>query len=321
VRHAIDDIQGSIHANDSKSAAGLVVHALLATAVVTLATRAGSSYREGTSAAQIVVKVGLASTLAIAVASIVCLVIAIRPYEPKRLAGWLEGRYEGIFFPDFRALRKAAKTKGEHPLDELRRKFRALSNPAVLDDEYLAELLKVADIRATEADWAKRGFTLLAVEVIFVAIYLGAMGAIAGNMLDARASKAATSLAWTIAQDGRHSTAPGVANIRLHRVGVVDVGLIVASPSGVRHLRLTDTVRYECAARRGVRRRVDTVAASQDLQAFGAKKLQLQASRHGLARRCTGRRRGLAGVRLTVLGDVRSETGALDTADLTIHAP
>lgn len=84
LRHAIADIQGSIHANDSKSAAGLVVQGLLATAVVTLSSHFGSLYGDATESARILIKVALIATLVLGGLSIMCLILAVVPYKPKK---------------------------------------------------------------------------------------------------------------------------------------------------------------------------------------------------------------------------------------------
>src|SRR4051794_7709162 len=75
--HAIDDIQGSIHANDTKSSAGLVVHGLLATGVVALLSRLGGIYGRGTDSAQFVIRGALAVALVLFVLSVLSLLYAV----------------------------------------------------------------------------------------------------------------------------------------------------------------------------------------------------------------------------------------------------
>ena len=99
VRHALNDLQGSIHANDSKSSAGLVVHGLLATAVLTLVSRLGPVYGDATDVARAAVVLCLLAALLTAVASILCLLAAVKPYPPSKVVKRLRGRYAASSSP------------------------------------------------------------------------------------------------------------------------------------------------------------------------------------------------------------------------------
>jgi hypothetical protein len=212
---AIGDIQGSIHANDSKSAAGLVVQGLLATAVVTLATRLGPVYADANGTAQWLIRWTLIGALVLAVASIACLVMAVIPYEPKETSKRMKDRYSRAFFPDIEKLKDTARfgdaevsklrgwlrrtganwgyalsqeprAKGASEFEQLKKILEnEVADHDALEAEYIAELVEVADIRKHEARWARRGFWLLLAEVVMVVGYLGTVGAVAGHMLGA----------------------------------------------------------------------------------------------------------------------------------------
>lgn len=110
LRAAIDDIQGSIHANDSKSAAALVVHALLATAVVALSTHLDSLYDKATRTVQHMLVGVLLAVLACFVASVVELLRSIAPYEPRAVGGRIAREYAHLFFPDIESLAREARS-------------------------------------------------------------------------------------------------------------------------------------------------------------------------------------------------------------------
>ncbi|HWC47950.1 MAG TPA: hypothetical protein VG448_03625 [Solirubrobacterales bacterium] len=208
---AIADIQGSIHANDSKSAAGLVVQGLLTTAVVTVVTHLGTVYGDGSPGARTAIKILLAAVVVTALVSILYLVRAIYPYNPRLISRRLKEReahpYREIFFPDIKEIREAAQDADafEGFTSSFEANVKALrDNPDEVTREYVAELLKVADIRAHEADQAKVGFVFLGLEVFLVAAYLVVAGCIAGQILgfDAAASSGPPSLHWTVKDGG-----------------------------------------------------------------------------------------------------------------------
>jgi hypothetical protein len=178
VGQAIGDIQGSIHANDNKSAAGLVVHGLLATGVLSLVGNLGPVYEDemGGEAQGLVVGL-LALALGCAVLSIVCFCLAIRPYEPTQVNERNEDSdYQGLFFPDIETLTSDAHSKVTTELELLRAANATVSDEQRIETEYLGELAAVATIRFREAKWAKRGFNLLAFEIVAVAAFLLVVG-------------------------------------------------------------------------------------------------------------------------------------------------
>jgi hypothetical protein len=203
IARAIEDIQGSIHANDSKSAAGLVVHGLLATAVVTLAVHLGPIYNSATVVGHDLIKWALIVTLPVAVASIICLIVAVYPQGPGKIDSRLADRHPGVFFPDVKKLKGSRLDE----FDQLRPKLTALAAATAgdaLDDAYLAELLKVAYIRFKEARWARAGFVLLGAEVLCVAVFLATVGCVAGHELGVAASKTSSVSPHRDVVQGKH---------------------------------------------------------------------------------------------------------------------
>src|SRR4051794_30203659 len=99
--NGVADIQGSIHANDSKSAAGLVVHGLLVTGVVALSSRLGPVYENATHDAQIAIRLTLGAVLVLFLVSVGSLLRAIYPYYPRKVSRNLpnEPGYKPVFFP------------------------------------------------------------------------------------------------------------------------------------------------------------------------------------------------------------------------------
>jgi hypothetical protein len=255
VAQAIADIQGSIHANDSKSAAGLIVQGLLATAAVTVASRLGPTYTAGTEAAQILIKVGLVGTLVFAAGSVFFLVKAVRPYEPKKIGDLIGHHANQVFFPEIEKLSEGAKP-GDDQFDRFWPKYEKLENEGLVENEYVVELLKVADIRWAEARSAKRGFSLLGVEVGFVVLYLGVVGCIGGNILGARAASAGQpsldvrpTLSWVVVAGRDRVTLPNSGAVALSRLRGIHVGLVVSSAADVTRVRLAGRSAYRCAGR------------------------------------------------------------------------
>jgi hypothetical protein len=319
IARAIEDIQGSIHANDSKSAAGLVVHGLLATAVVTLAVHLGPIYSSATVAGHDLIKWALIVTLPVAVASIICLIVAVYPHGPGKIDSRLANRHLGVFFPDIKRLKDSRLDE----FDQLRTKLTELAAATAgdaLDDEYLAELLKVAYIRFKEARWAKAGFVLLGVEVLCVAVFLATVGSVAGDVLGAEASRTGSvSLRWDIAQGQRRYSLTGVHNRALVGAGEAQVRLLADDPHGLRSLRLTRRVSYRCAVRKMARTLFAGGAIEEDVRLFAARRAVLLSSSDVRPHRCPGGERFME-VLLRFTADMRGESGTPTHGSLVLRA-
>jgi membrane protein implicated in regulation of membrane protease activity len=319
VARAIDDIQGSIHANDSKSSAGLITHGLLATAVLTLASRIGGpGYQHGTTAAQVLIKVALIGALVFAVASIFFLIKAVRPYEPDDVGKRLARHSVGVFFPDIRKMTKSARNSGLDELEQLRANVAMLADPQKLDDEYLVELLKVADIRANEADSAKIGFLLLGVEVFFAALYLSVVGCIAGNILGARATQSSPSVRWEVAQVGGQTIVVGGGSLRLGpRVGI-HVRLAAQDPTGLRSLQLASVTRYQCPRHTRIHE-PNIRAPTQEVTVEGANSVSLVETPDFRIRECSGKRHAKAGITTRLSASAVNKGGTVTGGLLTLY--
>lgn len=316
LRQAITDIQGSIHANDTKSSAALVVQGLLATAVVTLISHLGSVYGEATGFAQVLIKLALGGTLGFGVLSIAFLIFAVMPYEPKKPFASRNAR-GGVFFPKVTSLKERYEADSTPELVQLRPKFEALNSDEALEDEYLSELLMVADIRQQEAWRAKWGFRLLGLEVIFAVLYLGTVGAVAGHMFGASAPASAASLRWEVIEGG-HRRSPEAAHAFVRSHSTARVRLRASDPAGLRQLRLTGRMKYRCARhKRSARTRLGK-GAGQSVRLLGAKQAVL-VDRAALPRpRCPNGTR-FRGAVWRFRAQARSEDGTLTTASLGLR--
>ena len=318
LRHAIADVQGSIHANDSKSSAGLVVQGLLATAVVTLSTELGSIYDEATACSQILIKVGLIATLLLGGLSIACLILAVVPHEPRRsLVKRNFADRRSVYFPD---LKEMEREKPPKEISQLKNRFEKLvQDEGNVDDEYLAELLIVADIRFSEARWAKWGFRFLGLEVIFVLLFLGTTGAVAGGLLGAATNRPESSIRWEVIQGGHRQSLSADDDAVLIRSSA-QIRVQAKSPSGQHFLRLTRRATYGCEASAGGRLLGHTAPTVQNARLFGAKRAALVERVSPAEFSCSdGKRPRWATWRFRAA--MRSDDGPLASGFLCLHAP
>jgi hypothetical protein len=182
LRQAIDDLQGSIRANDAKAAAALVVHGLLFAGVLTVIREVKPVYREALDAQRLVMVVLLAVALAAFVYSVLKLAQAVRPYVPKALRDRIAYAHPGVFFPISPTLSTQATAHGTDELKLFLAKLAPLT-PAQLLDEYAAEVVKLAAIREYEVTCATRGYVALGIEVGLVTTWLVVVATIALTQL------------------------------------------------------------------------------------------------------------------------------------------
>lgn len=293
---AISDIQGSIHANDSKSSAGLVVQGLLATAVVAVVGHLGSVYEQATGTAQAFIKVLLAGLLVTALLSIVSLIRAVRPYEPTGLADRLGARdgYDQVLFPNVKDFEEALdKGSGGSSAGEFERlvagfeaNAKTLGDPDVATREYVAELLKVADIRAYEAKHAKRGFTFLGIEAGLVILYLALVGCVAGHLFSFTAVAAGPTLQWSLTQQGELRTIESGSRVALAPSSGATVRLLATDRGGLARVRLARRTTFRCVGRNGVRNVIAGPPSFQRVRLSDAPTYALDATVRARARRC-----------------------------------
>jgi hypothetical protein len=172
----IEDIQGSIHANDAKCSAALITHGLLFAGVVTVAANAARIYPDAHGPLPILALVFAGLAACAFVVSIVCLLHAVMPYQPSALAeGIVDGhRPPELFFPPTSQLSLGGAEAMRRQLDAVGR----LDQEGVTL-ELVAESVKLADIRRHEARYARVGYRVLMVEVVLVVTFLGLAGATA----------------------------------------------------------------------------------------------------------------------------------------------
>jgi hypothetical protein len=318
LRHAIADVQGSIHANDSKSSAGLVVQGLLATAVVTLSAQLGSVYDEATTGAQTLIKIALIATLVLGGLSIACLILAVVPHQPRR--SLVKGNFakrRSVYFPDVKSMEKE-KTSNE--ISQLKERFKNLSTEDDVDDEYLAELLILADIRFSEARWAKWGFRFLGLEVIFVLLFLGTTGAVTGKMLGAAvADRTEAAIRWEVVQGNHRQSFSAFDDAVLIRPSA-QIRVQAKSPSGQDFFRLTRQATYGCKGSRGGHLPGQATPTVQNARLFGAKRAAL-VERVSPAELSCSDGRPPRWVTWHFNAAMRSDDGPLASGSLRLHAP
>jgi hypothetical protein len=168
----VGDIKGSIHANDQKVSAALVVNGLLLTSVVTVVTRAGATYKKA-HAWEHDLGIGmLIVALVTFLASVGWLLRAMKPYRPTELEKKIKDRYPRVFFPTELDLQI------ETPFTTWRARVEELQ-PATIFDEMTAEILKLADILHTESKRASKGYFWLVIEGGFVTAFFVLVAAVA----------------------------------------------------------------------------------------------------------------------------------------------
>jgi hypothetical protein len=174
----IEDLQGSIHANDSKCSAALITHGLLFAGVVTVTANAAKIYPHAHGALPILALVFAGLAACAFVVSIAFLLLAVMPYQPSALAQGIGDEHlpPRLFFPPLSQLSPGGGDPVRRQLDAAGR----LDEEAVTL-ELVAESVKLADIRRHEARFARVGYRALMVEVALVVVFLGLVGATALN--------------------------------------------------------------------------------------------------------------------------------------------
>lgn len=173
LRDAINDIQGSIRANDAKSSAALVVHGLLFAGVLAITRDVKPVYRTALFWQQFVILALLGLALIAFLVSVLWLTQSMIPYHPAAMVKRFHNLHPRLFFPLIRSLQEEAKCKGgdANELTVYREKL-AQVTAEDLEADYSAELLKLADIRHYEAGAARRGYRWLRIELGLVAAFL-----------------------------------------------------------------------------------------------------------------------------------------------------
>lgn len=176
----IEDLEGTIHANDAKCSAALITHGLLFAGLVTVTANAADVY-PGPHGVLPILVIALASMTLLAFAvSIVSLLLAVMPYQPEALATVIKERHHppGLFFPTGIPRRRPIPGGVDDPVRRQLRAAEALDESAVTL-ELVAESVKLAGVRDHEAEHARIGYRALIAEVVLAVAYLGVIAAIA----------------------------------------------------------------------------------------------------------------------------------------------
>jgi ElaB/YqjD/DUF883 family membrane-anchored ribosome-binding protein len=123
LRDSIVDIEGSIHANDNKASAALVVHGLVFAGAASLAKELGDVYMRLTELEEVVFWIAAGGALGSLLVSVLSLLAAIFPYHPRHLSSKCF-KTEDVFHPaGFRGARRRPPTKLMAALDRVRDRF------------------------------------------------------------------------------------------------------------------------------------------------------------------------------------------------------
>jgi hypothetical protein len=319
--NAIEDIQGSIHANDSKGSAGLLVHGLLVTGILALSSGLGELYGKADDTAQAVIDVALGGALVLLLLSVLALLVAIYPYEAKKHKKRLPraGKLR-VFFPDVDHLKKPGAAK------DLQKALQALNSEDTLEEELIGELMMVAYIRDHEAWWAKWGFILLGIEVIFGVIYLGMIALVASGEFREHtpAPAQAAAIEWSIKSTAYTRRLPAAnAIVVLGAPRRVTAALVARSHDGLSEAKVSVSLTYTCR-RRATRRTMPATPPRVVARQLGARagirrpvRVPVQAL---LRRRHCPRGMRYAGATLRLDANVVTRRHVARHGSLTVHA-
>jgi hypothetical protein len=264
---SIPDIQGSIHADDSKASVGLVVHGLLFAGLVSVVSNLGDLYADVEESARIAGWVLLGAASVAFVLSILALINAARPHSPDHGLAT-----DGAFFPRtespprgwWRAVGRNAfgafRLRGEDPSAAKRRedqtsRLKGLEQPRDFVCEYAGEQVKLINIHEKQARRITSGFWWLRVEVGFVAAFLLLVAAASAGA--GRADGSALHVRWTV-RDGIHvHRVTGTQTVPVRRAAAVTV---VVRLKGRDAKRLELTGSRTCRPRKGPARPAQPIA-------------------------------------------------------------
>jgi hypothetical protein len=165
---SIEDVQGSIVANDTKASAALIVHGLLFTGVITLLVNLNGVYRPANHVQKYAALAFLCVTFAAFLVSIYFLLGALLPYHPKELEDQLREKYSDkyreVFFP-------LGLLECADPYGALLNRTNDLDDDSITA-ELAAERIKLADILRHESTQTQRGYLWLRAEIAFASLFL-----------------------------------------------------------------------------------------------------------------------------------------------------
>jgi hypothetical protein len=311
---SIADIQGSIHANDQKSSAGLVVHGLLFAGVLTVVANLGGVVDDASIVATAAGVAALLVALGAFVVSIINIAIAAAPYQPRGVATAISGEYKHVFFPLPDELVDPPRNQHAVLLDQLKQ----VNDEEQVARVYVAEQVKLADIRQVQARRAERGFLWLRVELFAVTAFLALvlLVAIATPVLAKDAPADRLTLLWTVNHDERRQLEGGGQLAVRQTRHALKVTLTARGRDDIRvvSLRGSATVRCLRRTRQGATSIVLPLSASGR---SGDGQGQLQATATvDLRARCPR----IPSTRVRLVGKSQSTDGSSARADITIQA-
>lgn len=212
---AIQDTQGSIHANDAKSSGGLIVHGLLFTGLVGITANIGGVYADAADCARGVGAALLLLTAGCFLMSVWQMIAGLRPCTAKVAEDLPKSSFfllpydladrklppGGLWIPHSRA---NLKSTGRTQLDNARERLLALQCDRHIVDEYAAELIKLSEVRYAASRRTGIGFTWLGVALATTALYLLLIALVAADASSSlrRPALASPALHWTLTPAG-----------------------------------------------------------------------------------------------------------------------
>jgi hypothetical protein len=166
---SVSDLQGSIHALDSKSSAALVVHGLLAAAIATAVGRSLDAIERNVVRADAEVLVLVLVSMA-ATAFLLSVFAFLRVLRPR--SGGRDDLQQAHVFHPTPQRRGTPKTARE---DALAKYLALLEKGPDFERDLAAEVLKLRDLLKYQAEWAASGVRFLMIEVGLVAALAAAI--------------------------------------------------------------------------------------------------------------------------------------------------
>jgi hypothetical protein len=264
---AIENIHGSVQANDNKSSAVLVLQGVLLTGVLTLTSRIGPLFNHASANTKHWLAATGSGALASFLLSVGCLLLAIYPYSPGRRAfvDRMRARHplREVWFPHIKSLEQedepaaakvavAQSAANKHPapatakrvkgnaLTPFLRRLRLLTDDGI-ETELGFELIKAADIRDHEAFWTKWGLRMIGPELIFLTAFFAIIGTHAVTRPPTATPPAPPTITWKITSGGKPLTGselpPNFSNAQV---------TVSAGGTRVRRLEVWKALHYFC---------------------------------------------------------------------------
>jgi hypothetical protein len=171
VEGAVTDTEGTIRATDTKASIALVLHGLLFAGLLNVTMDLGRHYSAAGTPHQVATAILLGIVGLAFVGSIVQLLRCIAP-APRKVIPDTHHWSHGVFFV---VDQKVGHEWKMPPISRLNERLQAMTVEHI-ENEWLAEVVKVSAIRARKTRLIKSGVLLLGIEVVAAVAYLAVIG-------------------------------------------------------------------------------------------------------------------------------------------------